>query len=334
MDIEAVDKALRGRKVLVTGAGGFIGSRLCERLVEVGAEVRALVRYTSDGEAGWLDRSATRSEIDIRRGDLADRDSVCDAVRDREIVFHLGALIAIPYSYLAPESYVRTNILGTLNVLQAVRDMGVGRLVHTSTSEVYGSAQFVPMTEAHPLVGQSPYSASKIAADKLAESYHRAFDTPVTTLRPFNTFGPRQSARAVIPAIAVQLLAGRPVRLGDTRPTRDFVFVDDTVEAFLRAAAVPGIEGLTVHAGGGREIAIGDLPALIGAAAGLPVEVEIDPQRIRPSASEVERLHADASLARDRLGWTPSVSVEEGLARTVAFIRENPGLYRPAEYAV
>lgn len=334
MNVEAVIGALRGRQVLVTGAGGFIGSRLCERLVEIGAEVRVLVRYTSDGDAGWLDRSPIRGEIDVRRGDLADRDSVLDAVRDCEIVFHLGALIAIPYSYLAPESYVRTNILGTLNVLQTVRDLGVARLIHTSTSEVYGSAQFVPMTEAHPLVGQSPYSASKIAADKLAESYHRSFGTPVVTLRPFNTFGPRQSARAVIPAIAVQLLAGRPVRLGDTRPTRDFVFVDDTVDAFLRAAALPGIEGLTVHTGGGREIAIGDLPAMIAAAAGLPVEVEADPQRMRPAASEVERLHADASLAKDRLGWTPSISVEEGLARTVAFIRDNPALYRPAEYAV
>ena len=333
MSVEAIS-TLGGRRVLVTGAGGFIGSRLCERLVEVGAEVRALVRYTSDGDAGWLDRSPIRGEIDVRRGDLADRDSVDDAVRDRDIVFHLGALIAIPYSYLAPESYVRTNILGTLNVLQAVRELGVARLVHTSTSEVYGSAQFTPMTEAHPLVGQSPYSASKIAADKLAESYHRSFETPVVTLRPFNTFGPRQSARAVIPAITVQLLTGRPIKLGDTRPTRDFVFVDDTVDAFLRAAATPGIEGLTVHAGGGREIAIGDLPALIGAAAGLPVEVEADPQRMRPAASEVERLHADASLAKARLGWTPSVSVEDGLARTVAFIRDNPDLYRPAEYAV
>jgi len=333
VSVEAIS-TLGGRRVLVTGAGGFIGSRLCERLVEIGAEVRTLVRYTSDGDAGWLDRSPIRGEIDVRRGDLADRDSVYDAVKDREIVFHLGALIAIPYSYLAPESYVRTNILGTLNILQAVRELGVARLVHTSTSEVYGSAQFVPMTEAHPLVGQSPYSASKIAADKLAESYHRSFETPVVTLRPFNTFGPRQSARAVIPAITVQLLAGRSIKLGDTRPTRDFVFVDDTVDAFLRAATAPGIEGLTVHTGGGREIAIGDLPAMIGAAAGLPVEVEADSQRMRPAASEVERLHADASLAKERLGWTPSISVEEGLARTVAFIRDNPDLYRPAEYAV
>lgn len=325
---------LTGRKVLVTGAGGFIGSRLCERLIEAGAEVRAMVRYTSDGEAGWLDRSPIRKEIEVKRGDLADRDSVFDAVRGCEIVLHLGALIAIPYSYLAPESYVRTNILGTLNVLQAARELGIGRLIHTSTSEVYGSAQTIPMTEDHPLVGQSPYSASKIGGDKLAESYHRSFGTPVVTLRPFNTFGPRQSARAVIPSVAVQALAGRVVRMGDARPTRDFVFVDDTADAFLRAATVTGIEGETIHFGGGREILVGDLPRLIGEAAGIAVEVEHDPQRMRPAASEVERLHADASKARALLGWTPQVSVEEGLRRTVEFIRENPNLYRPEEYAV
>ncbi len=325
---------LAGREVLVTGAGGFIGSRLTERLVEAGATVRALVRYTSDGEAGWLDRSPVRGAIDLRRGDLADRDSVAEAMRGCDLVFHLGALIAIPYSYLAPESYVRTNIFGTLNILQAARELGVGRVVHTSTSEVYGSAQFTPMTEAHPLVGQSPYSATKIAADKLAESYHRSFGVPVVTLRPFNTFGPRQSARAVIPAVAIQVLAERTVRLGDARPTRDFVFVDDTVEGFVRAGLAPGVEGETLHLGTGREVSIGDLPAMIGRAAGLPVDVEHDVNRMRPPASEVERLVADASNARERLGWAPKVSLEEGLARTVAFIRENPGLYRPAEYAV
>ena len=334
MGDETVFASLKGRPVLVTGAGGFIGSRLCERLVEVGAEVTALVRYTSDGDAGWLDRSAIRPHIVLKRGDIADRDSVFDAVRGCSAVFHLGALIAIPYSYLAPESYVRTNMFGTLNVLQAVRELGVERMVHTSTSEVYGSAQIIPMTEAHPLVGQSPYSATKIAADKLAESYHRSFETPVVTLRPFNTFGPRQSARAVIPAIAAQVLAGQPVKLGDTRPTRDFVFVDDTVDGFMRACVTPGIEGQTIHTGGGREVTIGDLPAMIGRAAGMAVEVVPDPERMRPPASEVERLIADASLAKAKLGWAPRVSVEEGLARTVAFIRDNPHLYRPAEYAV
>ena len=331
---EASFEALKGRRVLVTGAGGFIGSRLCERLVELGASVRALVRYTSDGEAGWLDRSEMRGEIELKRGDLADRDSVFDAAKEQDIVLHLGALIAIPYSYLAPESYVRTNMFGTLNVLQAVRELEVSRMVHTSTSEVYGSARTIPMTEAHPLVGQSPYSATKIAADKLAESYHRSFGTPVVILRPFNTFGPRQSARAVIPAIAVQVLAGRPVRLGDARPTRDFVYVDDTVDGFLRAAVAPGVEGETIHTGGGREITIGDLPAMIGRAAGVAVEVVPDAARMRPAASEVERLIADASLAGRRLGWRPRVTVEEGLARTVAFIRDHPQMYRPEEYAV
>ncbi|MCA3698347.1 MAG: GDP-mannose 4,6-dehydratase, partial [Brevundimonas sp.] len=217
---------------------------------------------------------------------------------------------------------------------QAVRELEIARLVHTSTSEVYGSAQSVPMTEAHPLVGQSHYSASKIAADKLAESYHRSFRTPVVTLRPFNPYGPRQSARAVIPTVTTQLLAGRPIRLGDTRPTRDFVYVDDTVDAFLRAGTVSGIEGLTVHTGTGQETRVGDLPALIASAAGMDFSVEEDASRLRPPASEVERLCADASLARDRLGWAPTVSIEEGLARVVAFVRENPGLYRPEEYAV
>jgi dTDP-glucose 4,6-dehydratase len=329
-----MSEALSGRRVLVTGAGGFIGSRLTEKLVEGGANVRALVRYTSDGEAGWLDRSRVRGDIEVKRGDLADRDSVMDAVKGCDLVFHLGALIAIPYSYLAPESYVRTNILGTLNVLQACREAGVSRLVHTSTSEVYGSAQVTPMTEAHPLVGQSPYSASKIAADKLAESYHRSFSLPVVTIRPFNTFGPRQSMRAVIPTIAVQALAGRTVRLGDLRPTRDFVFVDDTAAGFIAGATTPGIEGETIHLGTGRETSIGDLARMIGQAAGVELTVETEGDRLRPMASEVERLIADPAKARAKLGWAPTVSLEDGLKRVVDFVRDNPDLYRPAEYAV
>jgi len=325
--------SLKGKRVLVTGGGGFIGSRVCERLVEAGAETRALVLYTSSGTAEWLDTSPVRAEVDIRRGDLADRDSVMDAVRDCEIVLHLGALIAIPYSYAAPESYVRVNTLGTLNVLQAVRECGVARMVNTSTSEVYGTARFTPMTEEHPLQAQSPYAASKIAADKLVESFHLSFGVPAVTLRPFNTFGPRQSARAVIPAVAVQALSGTTVNLGATRPTRDFVFVDDTADAFLGAAAVPGIEGMTLHFGGGREVSIGDLALMIGRAAGRDIEIVTDQQRLRPEGSEVDRLIADASKAREALGWAPRVSLEEGLERTVAFIRDNLHLYRPQEYA-
>lgn len=326
--------SLQSARVLVTGAGGFIGSRLCERLVERGADVRAFVRYTSSGDAGWLDGSPVREAVDVRRGDLADRDSVLAAVRDREIVLHLGALIAIPYSYDAPESYVRTNVSGTLNVLQAVRETGARRLVHVSTSEVYGTARFVPMTEEHPLQGQSPYSATKIAADKLAEAFHLSFGVPQVTLRPFNTFGPRQSPRAVIPAIAVQALAGDTIRLGATSPTRDFVYVDDTVDAFMRAAVTPGIEGQTIHFGGGREISIGDIAGMIIGIAGASARLVHDEQRLRPAASEVERLVADASRARELLGWSPSVTLEDGLERAVAFIRDNIGRYRAREYAV
>ena len=325
--------SLKGKRVLVTGGGGFIGSRVCERLVEAGVETRALVLYTSSGTAEWLDGSPVRGEVDIRRGDLADRDSVMDAVRDCEIVLHLGALIAIPYSYAAPESYFRINALGTLNVLQAVRECGVARMVHTSTSEVYGTARFAPMTEAHPLQAQSPYAASKIAADKLVESFHLSFGVPAVTLRPFNTFGPRQSARAVIPAVAVQAINGTTVNLGATSPTRDFVFVDDTADAFLRAAAAPGIEGMTLHFGGGREVSIGDLALMIGRAAGRDIDIITDPQRLRPEGSEVDRLIADASKAREALGWAPQVSLEDGLERTVAFIRDNLHLNRPQDYA-
>ncbi|RZJ98540.1 MAG: SDR family NAD(P)-dependent oxidoreductase [Brevundimonas sp.] len=328
------ETSLAGRQVLVTGAGGFIGSRLSERLVEVGAQVRALVRYTSHGGAGWLDRSPVRGEIEVKRGDLADRDSVVDAVEGCDVVFHLGALIAIPYSYLAPDSYVRTNVTGTLNVLQACRQAGTGRLIHTSTSEVYGTAQTVPITEDHPLVGQSPYSASKIAADKLVESFHRSFDLPAVTIRPFNTYGPRQSARAVIPTIASQALAGGTVRLGDLRPTRDFVFVDDTAAGFIAAATTPGVEGKTIHLGTGREIAVGDLAALIGKIAGVELEVETQSDRMRPPGSEVERLLADPSLAEAALRWRAETPLETGLERVVAFVRDNPDVYRPAEYAV
>ncbi|MFN7534758.1 MAG: SDR family NAD(P)-dependent oxidoreductase [Brevundimonas sp.] len=326
--------AFAGRTVLVTGAGGFIGSHLVERLVGLGARVRAFVRYTSHGGAGWLDRSPARGDIEVVRGDLADRDSVEASAEGCDVALHLGALIAIPYSYQAPESYVRTNVIGTLNVLQAARRHGLSRVVHVSTSEVYGTAQIVPMTEAHPLVGQSPYSATKIGADKLAESYCLSFGTPVVTLRPFNTFGPRQSARAVIPTLITQALAGQTVRLGDLRPTRDFVFVDDTVEGFVRAALTPGIEGETIHLGTGVETSVSELIDRVRAVTGADFEVISEAERLRPEASEVMRLIADAGHARARLGWAPTVTLDHGLARTTDFIRAHADLYRPREYAV
>jgi dTDP-glucose 4,6-dehydratase len=325
---------MKGIQVLVTGAGGFIGSHLAERLVEDGARVRALVHYNAQGRAGWLDHSPRRGDLEVVTGDLADRDSVRAAVAGVEVVFHLGALIAIPYSYQAPLSYVRTNLEGTLNVLQAVREAGVRRMVQTSTSEVYGTARQVPIREDHPLQGQSPYSASKIAADKMAEAFHAAYGVPVVTLRPFNTFGPRQSARAVIPTIMAQCLAGGPVRLGNLAPTRDLVFVADTVDGFIRAGSVPGIEGRTVHLGTGREIAIGDLAALIARIAGKPLDLETEARRLRPGPSEVERLLSDPALARTLLGWEARVSLEEGLERTLAWVAAHADLYRPGEYTV
>ena len=251
-----------------------------------------------------------------------------------EIVFHLGALIAIPYSFEAPASYVQANVMGTLNVLQAARTLGVERIVHTSTSEVYGTAQYVPIDEKHPLQGQSPYSASKIGADKMAEAFRRSFDLPVVTLRPFNTFGPRQSPRAVIPTIISQCLAGATVHLGSLGPTRDFLFVTDSVEGYLRAAVADDVVGETINMGTGREISIGDLAQLIVRMTGGTATIETEERRTRPDESEVERLLADASLARSRLGWSPQVSLEDGLARTIEWIRQNPERFRPGTYSI
>ena len=323
-----------GRRVLVTGAGGFIGSHLTERLVELGAAVRALVRYNSAGSAGWLDASPHRREIEIMAGDVADRDAVRRAARGVEVVFHLAALIGIPYSYHAPESYVRTNVEGTLTVLQAALECDVERVVHTSTSEVYGTAQRVPIDEDHPLQAQSPYAATKIAADKLAESFHRSFGLPVITLRPFNTFGPRQSARAVVPTIITQCLTRDVVRLGSLHPTRDLNYVSDTVDGFIRAAERPEAVGQTINLGSGREISVGDLAALIARLAGRPVRIEVDEQRVRPAASEVERLLADNTRARSLLGWTPRVSLEDGLSRTIEWMSRHLERYRIDEYAI
>jgi dTDP-glucose 4,6-dehydratase len=323
-----------GKRVLVTGAGGFIASHLTERMVQEGAAVRGLVHYNALGSRGWLDESPLVDQIEVLAGDITDRDSVRWAMKDVDVVFHLAALIAIPYSYRAPESYVRANINGTLNVLQAARDLGTPRVVHTSTSEVYGSALYVPIDEKHPLQGQSPYSASKIGADKMAEAFYRSFDVQVATVRPFNTFGPRQSARAVIPTIITQCLKQGEVHLGSLTPTRDMNFVANTVDGFVLAAQSPEVVGRTVNLGSGREISIGDLAALIARLTGIDFEVESEADRLRPEKSEVNRLLADHSLATELMGWTPRVSLEEGLEKTVAWIRENLDRYRPNEYTV
>ncbi|MGC2855158.1 GDP-mannose 4,6-dehydratase [Novispirillum sp. DQ9] len=318
----------------MTGAGGFIGSHLVERLADMGASVRALVHYNALGRWGWLDNSPVKESVEVIAGDLADRDSVAQAMGDASVVFHLGALIAIPYSYHAPESYVRTNVTGTLNVLQVARERRVERVLHTSTSEVYGTARFVPISEEHPLQGQSPYSATKIGADKLAESFHLSFELPVVTVRPFNTYGPRQSARAVIPTIITQCLTGQEVKLGNLHPTRDLNYVGDTVAGFIKAAEAPAAIGRTVNLGTGREISIGDLAAMIAQKTGREISLVTDPQRLRPEGSEVDRLLADNRLAKDLLGWEPKVTLEEGLDHTIAFLRDALHLYRPDRYTV
>ncbi len=322
------------KRVLVTGAGGFIGSHLAERLIDAGAQVRALVHYNALGTWGWLDQSPLRHEMEVMTGDITDRDSVRQAMQGIDIVFHLAALIAIPYSYYAPASYVHTNIEGTLNVLQNARDLGIERMVHTSTSEVYGTARFVPIDEAHPLQGQSPYAATKIGADKLAEAFFLSFGLPVVTVRPFNTFGPRQSARAVIPTIITQCLTSKTVRLGNLSPTRDLNYVANTVEGFLLAASVSDVVGHTINLGTGQETSIGDLAHLIARLIDTSITIETDNQRIRPEKSEVERLLADIRKARDMLHYQPAVALEDGLRRTIAWMQQHMERYRPGVYVL
>lgn len=322
------------KRVVVTGAGGFIGSHLTEKLVEGGADVRAFVHYNALGTWGWLDHSPVRAELEIVAGDIGDRDSVKQALHDRDIVFHLAALIAIPYSYHAPASYVRTNVEGTLNVLQSARELGLERVVHTSTSEVYGSALYAPIDEKHPLQGQSPYSATKIGADKLAEAFYRSFDVPVVTVRPFNTFGPRQSARAVIPAIITQCLVGETVKLGNLSPARDLNYVANTVDGFIRAAMAPDAVGQTINLGSGREISIGNLAQLIAQLVGKSIEIISQEQRLRPEQSEVDRLLADNTLAQQLLKWQPVISLENGLEKTIEWIQQNMERYRPDVYVL
>ena len=328
------------KPVLVTGAGGFIGSHLIERLVKEGAQVRAFVRYNSRGDSGHLRLTLPPfggsrrggGSFEIIAGDLRDPEALLEAMRGCEIVFHLGALISIPYSYFHPTEVAETNFMGTLNVLNAARQLGVERLVHTSTSEVYGTALRVPIDEEHPLQGQSPYSASKIGADKMAESYYRSFDLPVVTVRPFNTYGPRQSARAVIPAVITQALVKDTLHLGNLDTARDFTFVEDTVAGFLCAAEAPHVEGGTYNLGTGENIRIRDLVEKIVQMVGRPVKLEIDESRLRPEKSEVFNLISDNSLARTALGWAPRVSLDEGLGRTIEWIREHLDLYRVGEY--
>jgi NAD dependent epimerase/dehydratase len=336
-------ESLRDRRVLVTGADGFIGSHLVERLVREGASVRALVYYNAFDSQGWLDTCAgdVRRAIEVLPGDVRDAERTGQAVRGCSVVFHLAALIGIPYSYAAPRSYYDTNVLGTLNVLEAARQHAVARTIQTSTSEVYGTARYVPIDEEHPLGPQSPYAASKVAADQLALSYHRSFGLPVTIVRPFNTYGPRQSLRAVIPSIVVQLLRGRgPVRLGSVEPTRDFNFVDDVVSGFVAAAVSPRAVGQVINLGTGYEVSIRQTAEQIAEILGRSLTIENDAERLRPAASEVERLCASAVKARELVGWAPAHEGAEGLRRgltaAIAWFQrpENLAHYREREYSV
>ena len=320
-----------GRRVLVTGGEGFIGSTLVDRLVRDGAQVRAFVHYKPYGDAGWL--AGKDDAVEILAGDVRDAERVHDVVSGSEVVFHLAALIGIPYSYEAPDSYVQTNVVGTTNVANACRRSGVARLVHTSTSETYGTAITAPISEEHPLQPQSPYSASKIGADMMALSYHHAFELPVAVVRPFNTYGPRQSTRAVIPTILSQLHSGATeIRLGATSPTRDFNFVEDTVSGFLAVAGSDRALGQVVNIGSGREISIGDLARLLVEISGSDAKVVTDEARLRPSGSEVERLLCDNARAREWCGWEPEHTLEEGLRITSDWVRDHIALFDPTRY--
>jgi dTDP-glucose 4,6-dehydratase len=325
-----------GRTILVTGAGGFIGSHLAARGVRDGAKVRAFVRYNSRGDRGaleWLEPSLV-GEMEVIRGDLRDVESVAGAVRGVDVAFHLGAQIAIPYSYTNPRDFFETNVLGSLNVAQAALQAGVARVVHASSSEVYGTAQNVPITEDHPLDAQSPYAASKVGADKLMETFHRAHGLPVTVVRPFNTYGPHQSARAIVPTVITQALARDTLSLGALTPRRDLTFVEDTVAGFIAAARSDAAVGATFQLGTGTEVSVAEIVDLVADLMGKSLEVELDAQRLRPPDSEVERLVSDPRRARELTGWQPQVALRDGLRRTLEWITENEDRFRQSEYAI
>jgi dTDP-glucose 4,6-dehydratase len=327
-------RALRNRRVLVTGAGGFIGSHLVAALVAAGADVRALVHYNSRSHWGALEQLPERNVVDVRTGDIRDPFFADALLQHIEIVFHLAALVAIPYAYIAPAQFIDTNVSGTLHVLEAARRHGVGRFVHTSTSEVYGTARYTPIDEQHPLQAQSPYAASKIAAEKLVESYVHSFAVPAVIVRPFNTYGPRQSARAFLPSVLAQALSGDTVRVGSLEPVRDMNHVDDTVAGLLAAATAAQIDGLAINLGSGRAVSMAALLDIALAAVGRSVRVEVDPQRRRPEASEVMELICDASRARATLAWQSRVQLEDGVRRTAAWIADHLGEYKPDRYNV
>ena len=312
---------IKGKKILVTGADGFIGSHLSEELIRLGADVRAFVFYNSFNSCGWLDHSSEeiRKDIDVFAGDIRDPHGVRKAMQGCDVVFHLAALIAIPYSYHSPDTYVDTNVKGTLNIVQAARELDIEKIIHTSTSEVYGTAKFVPITEEHPLQGQSPYSASKIGADQIAISFYKSFETPVSIIRPFNTYGPRQSARAVIPTIITQIANGkRKIELGSLYPTRDFNYIKDTVRGFIAVAESDRSIGEVINIGSNFEISIGETAELISDIMDVEIEFVTDDQRVRPDKSEVERLWADNSKAGELAGWQPEYGGKEGFKRGLA----------------
>jgi NAD dependent epimerase/dehydratase len=323
------------KKILITGAGGFIGSHLAEQLVEGGNHVKALLRYNSKNNWGWLESSKYKKEIEVVTGDIRDFDSVSDSLKTCNEVFHLAALIGIPYSYVSPLAYIRTNVEGTYNVLEAARKQNLENVIITSTSETYGTAQYVPIDENHPMVGQSPYSASKIAADQLAISYFRSFNIPVKIVRPFNTYGPRQSARAVIPTIITQLLQGKTeINLGNIHPTRDLTFVKDTAKGFMEISKVPALDGTITNIGMKEEISVGDLVKLIAGLMGKQISIITDEQRVRPDASEVERLFCNNERIIKNTAWKPSYTLKSGLSETIEWLKQNQALYKPDLYNV